>query len=137
MTNVIKTDNALYNTETFEEYEWLMRQLEKAGCKWSSFENPTDCPYLWENFKANTCICVEDKMVTFFDVKYKEYSTCSELSITKVSDMMKTMIKIEKRVDGVFYEEGTYEVGSESFLRALKMLFKTFDIEDIKLTEVD
>lgn len=47
------------------------------------------------------------------------------------------MVKIEKRVDGVFYEEGIYEVGSESFLRALKILFRTFEIEDIKLTEVD
>lgn len=48
-----------------------------------------------------------------------------------------TLIKIEKRVDGVFYEEGIYEVGSESFLRALKILFRTFEIEDIKLTEVN
>lgn len=47
------------------------------------------------------------------------------------------MVKIEKRVDGVFYEEGIYGVDSKSFLRALKILFSTFDIEDIKLTEVD
>lgn len=35
----MKTDKVVYRTKTREEYDWLMQELEKEGCKWSSGKN--------------------------------------------------------------------------------------------------
>ncbi|ECJ9746337.1 DUF3310 domain-containing protein [Listeria monocytogenes] len=48
----------LYHTETQEDYNALMIELEKKGCLWIVEEKPTKCN-CWYMFKEDTVIAIE------------------------------------------------------------------------------
>ena len=53
---MIKTDKVIYRTRTQKEYDWLMRELEDAGCIWIGGSLATERQSHWENFLSDTCI---------------------------------------------------------------------------------
>ena len=62
----------VYHTETQEDYNYLMVELEEKGYKWLSGYKPTSRNY-WSEDKENTCITISDKDITFDSIEwYKE-----------------------------------------------------------------
>ncbi|WP_376740240.1 DUF3310 domain-containing protein [Listeria innocua] len=52
----------LYHTETQEDYDALMVELEKEGCMWASGRKPTK-ENNWEDFREDTCVkCYGDEL---------------------------------------------------------------------------
>ena len=54
----------IYHTETEEDYNSLMVELEKQGFRWYSGHNPTHLKY-WSDWKEDTCIEISGKKITF------------------------------------------------------------------------
>lgn len=88
MKKPLKTDKVIYRTNTQEEYDWLMEQLEEAGCKWSSGYLPTKANY-WRRYFTETCINFNDDGITFADFDfYKNKSEYIDYEFIEVSDLM-------------------------------------------------
>ena len=85
---MIKTDKVIYRTRTQEEYDWLMDELEEAGCEWSSGYLPTEVNY-WRRYFTETCINFNDDGIIFanFDF-YKNKSDYKDYEIIEVSHIM-------------------------------------------------
>ena len=99
---MIKTDKAVYRTRTLEEYDWLMKRLEEAVCKWYTGRKPTGLDIFY-TYKSDTCIFVEDKKLT-----YTNSDSCKnelDYEIIEVSDLMENEIKTDK----VIYHTKTQE----------------------------
>lgn len=85
---MIKTDKVKYHTKTQEEYDWLMGELDEAGCEWCSGSLPTEINR-WARYFAETCICLNDKKMTHSDFDfYKNESKCKDYEFIEVSDLM-------------------------------------------------
>ena len=61
-----------YHTETQEDYEALMAELEKRGCKWLSGSKPTEVTGLWGRLSSETCVRVDKKVVVYARKSYYE-----------------------------------------------------------------
>ena len=99
---MIKTDKVVYRTRTLEEYDWLMKRLEEAVCKWYTGRKPTGLDIFY-TYKSDTCIFVEDKKLT-----YTNSDSCKnelDYEIIEVSDLMENEIKTDK----VIYHTKTQE----------------------------
>ena len=59
----------IYHTETEEDYDALMSELEIEGYKWLSGYKPTDFMY-WEQEEENTCIKISGKFITFESIEW-------------------------------------------------------------------
>ncbi|MFC0232726.1 hypothetical protein ACFFIF_01830 [Vagococcus entomophilus] len=46
----------IYRTETQEDYNALMGELERKGYKWVGGEKPTERLSVWEDEKEDTCV---------------------------------------------------------------------------------
>lgn len=57
---MIKTDKVIYRTRTQEEYDWLMQELEKAGCRWMDGTKPSKLAIFYIHI-SNTYIYIKDK----------------------------------------------------------------------------
>ena len=64
----------IYHTETQQNYDALMSNLEEKGYKWLSGGKPTSEDY-WSKNKENTCILISYKYITYGPIKghKKEY----------------------------------------------------------------
>ncbi|MBM5705181.1 DUF3310 domain-containing protein [Listeria ivanovii] len=61
----------LYHTETQEDYDELLKKLEKEGCRWWSYRVITpDDSRLWRYYKQNTVVYVKEKGVSYGDANY-------------------------------------------------------------------
>ena len=58
----------IYHTETQAEYDALMVELERQGCKWSTGDKTTELTKNWERNSNKTCVSV-DKKVVMYDKK--------------------------------------------------------------------
>ena len=58
----------IYHTETQEDYDALMIELEEKGYKWLSGHKPNEF-YYWEQNKENTCINTIDKDIGFMNIE--------------------------------------------------------------------
>ena len=90
---MIRTDKVVYRVRTQEEYNWLMQELEKSGCEWTTGEKPTESNMF--------CICALGTYI-FVDNKEIKYGGREEYIIFRdihekieVSDLMET----EKETD--------------------------------------
>lgn len=65
----------IYHTETQEDYDALMVELEKRGCLWVSGDKPTSPSSRWSKYtKSGFCVCVDGKLISFASKNfYKEY----------------------------------------------------------------
>lgn len=61
---MIKTDKVIYRTRTQEEYDWLMTELAKSGCKWFSGHLSTKLDY-WHEHGNKTSICISNKNLIY------------------------------------------------------------------------
>lgn len=94
---MIKTDRVIYRTRTQEEYDWLMQELEKAGCIWREGNPPTRQKPYWKNFRSDTCIRLRNKKITYEGSDYYEYDPDEgDYEFIEVSDLMKRTIKTDK-----------------------------------------
>lgn len=87
---MIKTDKAIYRTRTLTEYDWLMENLEEAGCTWVDGKKPSESAKFYR-YISDTCIFVEDKKLTYADFDFynnKSYSDYKGYEFIEVSDLM-------------------------------------------------
>ena len=61
----------IYHTETQEDYNSLMVELEKQGYKWLSGHEPTSKNY-WSEDKEDTCIAISGKDITFDSIEWRK-----------------------------------------------------------------
>lgn len=61
----------IYHTKTQEDYNALMRELEKNGVNWSGGSKATEIN-IWSQFKHITCLTVDSIISGFDTVKYHE-----------------------------------------------------------------
>lgn len=87
---MIKTDKAIYRTRTLTEYDWLMENLEEAGCTWVDGKKPSESAKFYR-YISDTCIFVEDKKLTYADFDfYKNESDYKNSEFIEVSELMGT-----------------------------------------------
>lgn len=61
----------IYHTETQEDFDELLKKLEKEGCRWWSYRVITpDDSRLWRYYKQNTVVYVKEKGVSYGDTNY-------------------------------------------------------------------
>ena len=70
---MIKTDKAVYRTRTVTEYDWLMEQLEEAGCEWQGGGSPICGNEICDSAKSDSYICVENGTISFLDEELLNY----------------------------------------------------------------
>ena len=93
---MIKTDKVIYRTRTQEEYDWLMQELEKAGCRWMDGTKASKLDIFYIHI-SNTYIYIKDKKLSYggYD-HYRLYHNSEEC--IEVSDIMKKPLKTDKVV---------------------------------------
>ena len=88
---MIKTDKVVYRTRTEEEYDWLMENLEEAGCEWRSGDQPRksgDTNY-WGIFSSDCCIDLSRKLLACADFDfYNDNPDYKDREFVEVSDLM-------------------------------------------------
>ena len=64
----------IYHTETVEDFDALMVELEEQGCKWLSGRKPTEAKYDWFNYGKKTCVrrISSAGILTKFDFGYSK-----------------------------------------------------------------
>ena len=60
----------IYHTETQEDYDALMVELEAEECEWLSGRKPTETTNNWKQSSSETCVKVNEKMITFEEKRY-------------------------------------------------------------------
>ncbi|WP_260482061.1 DUF3310 domain-containing protein [Listeria booriae] len=64
----------IYHTETQEDYDALMVELEKEGFLWASGKKPTYSLFKWNEFGKDTCIHLDNKFITRSDLAFVNQS---------------------------------------------------------------
>lgn len=85
---MIKTDKVIYRTRTQEEYDWLMKKLDEAGCIWRSESGLFDLNMFCE-YKSGFCVRLANQRMTHqnFDF-YKNEAEYQDYEFIEVSDLM-------------------------------------------------
>ena len=60
----------IYHTETQADYDALMVELEKQGCKWFSGLTPTERTKNWKLNSSGTCVKVDKKAIAYEEKNY-------------------------------------------------------------------
>ena len=104
---MIKTDKAVYRVRTQEEHDWLMYELDEAGCEWENGSPPIDDDEDWNSAMSDSHIWLRDKIISysFPEFFYDYYKDRQDYEIMEVSDLMKRAIKTDK----VIYRVRTQE----------------------------
>lgn len=69
----MKTDKVIYRTRTQEEYDWLMEQLEEAGCEWLGGGSPICGNEICDSAKSDSYISTDKKTLSFLDEELLNY----------------------------------------------------------------
>lgn len=67
----------IWHTKTQEEYDFLMKKLEKEDCKWNDGDSPTE-GNVWNHYKEKTCIELVDNRLFYTCVE------CSGIGVEPV-----------------------------------------------------
>ena len=94
---MIKTDKAVYRVRTQEEHDWLMYELDEAGCEWESGSPPIDDDEDWNSAMSDSHIWLRDKIISysFPEFFYDYYKDSQDYEIIEVSDLMENEMKTE------------------------------------------
>ena len=98
----------IYHTETQEDYDALMVELEEQGCKWQSGRKPTETTTNWKMNLSETCVKVDEKVVVYAKKSfYKE--DCPDIPITKYKAKADEKMRfnkqnVEKVIDEYFLQ---------------------------------
>ena len=120
----------IYNTETEEDYDALMSELEIKGYKWLSGEKPTDFIY-WEKEEENTCIKISGKFITFESIEWhkEEYPDIPIIKY-KAKKKVETNDFIKELTVKIYYNEITkkhYNSYEEAIADCKKEMEKLYD----------
>ena len=87
----------IYHTETQQDYDALMVELEEQGCKWLSGRKPTEAKYDWFNYGEKTCVrrISSAGILTKFDFGYSKENYPS-VPIIKYKAKVDTSVKLTK-----------------------------------------
>ena len=106
----------IYHTETQEDYNALMVELERLGCKWSSGDEMTELTKNWKLKSSETCVRVDKKTAmygkkSYYTWKYPDVPIIKYKA--KADDKMKfTKENVEKAIDDYFWEADFESCGS-------------------------
>lgn len=98
----------IYHTETQEDHDALMVQLEEQGYKWLSGNRMTELTKNWKRYSSKTCVRVDKKVVMydkkrFYAWKYPEVPI--QKYKAKADEKMKfTKENVEKVIDEYFWQ---------------------------------
>ena len=96
MKKPLKTDEVIYHTNTQEEFDWLMEQLQEAGCEWQGGGSPICGKEVCDSTKTDSYICVENGTISFLDEDYVyDYMYNQDYELIEVSDLMENEKKTE------------------------------------------
>lgn len=103
----MKTDKVVFCPRTQKEYDCLMQELEKAGCKWASGRKATELDVFGAH-TAGTYIFVSDKEITYgnHETYWKVYKN---YEFIEVSDIMPKGTTKKIKTDKVIYHTRTEE----------------------------
>ena len=108
---MIKTDKVIYRTRTLKEYNWLMTELNDAGCRWNEGGQPRPGRVLFGDFLADTCIRLENKKIFYMyfafyngNPDFKDYEIIEVLHIMEDEEESEILDKLEdlKRIENEF-----------------------------------
>ena len=89
-------DMKIYHTETQQDYDALMSELEEKGCEWRSGVKPTQLDK-FKDYGKDTCVYEEYGEITFSNVEYfKKYHSDETLIEYKAKGANKVEKKCEK-----------------------------------------
>ena len=94
---MIKTDKAVYRVRTQEEHDWLMYELDEAGCEWENGSPPIDDDEDWNSAMSDSHIWLRDKIISysFPEFFYDYYKGRQDFEIMEVSDLMENEMKTD------------------------------------------
>ena len=115
----------IYHTETQEDYDALMVELEEQGCKWLSGRKPTEVKYHWFNYEEKTCVRVSSGFLTKFEFRHSE-EEYPDTPITKYKAKADEKMK--------FTKENVYKVFSQ-YRKDSNFPFNDLQDEIIKLDD--
>ena len=88
---MIKTDKVIYRTRTQEEYNWLMQELDEAGCVWLYGNSLVDYDEHWAYIAiSRSCIGVVDCTIALPKMPLKDNEIYKECEIIDVSEIMES-----------------------------------------------
>ena len=94
----------IYHTETQEDYDALMVELEEQGCKWLSGRKPTETTKNWKQNSSETCVRVGKKMAMYDKKSYYTWEYPS-VPITKYKAKADEKMKFTKENVGKLFNE--------------------------------
>ena len=100
----------IYHTETQEDYDALMVELESKGYKWKGGGRPTIETALWKIYSSKTCIKVERRR----SIMYLEKSFCAE----RYPDILIIKYKAKEDEKMRFTKENVVKVVDDYFRQA-------------------
>lgn len=88
---MIKTDKVVYRTRTLEEYDWLMKKLDEAWCRWADGGSPIELDEEWDS-TSDSFIWLEDRTISYSypEFFYDCYKEKQDYEVIEVSDLMET-----------------------------------------------
>ena len=96
----------IYHTETQEDYDALMVELEEQGCKWLSGSKPTEAATNWKLNSNETCVRVDKKVVMVIYEKKSFYTWYyPDTPITKYKAKADDKMKFTKENVGKLFSE--------------------------------
>lgn len=136
---MIKTDKVIYRTRTLEEYNWLMTELDEAGCRWKDGDQPRAAKVRFGDFRPDLCICLENKKIfhacfAFLNGNpdFRDHEVIEVSDIMEDEDESEILDKLEdlKRIEDEFknlcekYDE-KYDEQKDKTQKIKKIVFTT------------
>ena len=98
----------IYHTKTQEDYDALMVELERQGCKWLSGHKPTSWND-WSLFREDTCIRLDDDTITQSFKSFYDGRTPITKYKAKVEEKMKFTKENVKKVVDEYFRQADFE----------------------------
>ena len=97
----------IYHTETEEDYNSLMVELEKQGFRWGSGGKPTK-EFNYKEYTSQTTITTDDDVIKFSCLKYEmKYNSEEPIIEYKAKKQVKTNDFIKELTIKIYYNEIT------------------------------
>ena len=94
----------IYHTETQEDYDALMIELEAVGCEWFSGRKPTEATTYWKLNSIETCVKIDKKVIAYNEKGYYAMRYPS-------TPIIKYKVKADEKMK--FTKENVYKVFSQ------------------------
>ena len=120
----------IYHTETEEDYNSLMVELEKQGFRWGSGGKPTK-EFNYKEYTSQTTITTDDDVIKFSCLKYEmKYNSEEPIIEYKAKKQVKTNDFIKELTIKIYYNEITkkhYNSYDDAIADCKKEMEKLYD----------